>query len=113
MSTPHKHAEVIKAWADGATIQYQNLKVMQQDQWVEYGGNRPQWHEEKEWNYRIKPPREFPTTSLSDKVLYDITNMVWQKATPGEVPLTIAYRAHRAVADAAIKQYIMDTEAKK
>jgi hypothetical protein len=48
MSTPHKHAELIKAWADGATIE-----------WQASNGN---WMVDKEPNwgypnarYRIKP----------------------------------------------------------
>ena len=45
---PHKHAELIKAWADGAAIQT----------WVESAGRwedniNPMWLEEVE--YRIKP----------------------------------------------------------
>ena len=44
---PHKHAELIKAWADGAEIE------------CRIGGewnriNKPNWHEVME--YRIKPP---------------------------------------------------------
>ena len=44
---PHKHAELIKAWADGATVQ----------SWIEHTGKwednqRPLWLEEVE--YRIK-----------------------------------------------------------
>lgn len=47
MKTPHKHAELIKAWADGAEIE------------CRYGGGawcfvtRPDWDEDCE--YRIKP----------------------------------------------------------
>ena len=47
MKTPHKHAEMIKAWADGSEIQLQN--------------SIGQWMDEKypTWNlsavYRIKP----------------------------------------------------------
>lgn len=47
MGQPHKHAEVIKAWADGAEIQY---KV--RNSWVD-ADRRPAWHPEGE--YRVKP----------------------------------------------------------
>jgi hypothetical protein len=45
---PHKHAELIKAWADGAEIEF----------WNEYGGQwiaktHPSWH--CDYIYRIKP----------------------------------------------------------
>lgn len=42
---PHKHAELIKAWADGAEIQYYEI-----DKWVDCV---PEWDEDYE--YRIKP----------------------------------------------------------
>lgn len=45
----HKHAELIKAWADGAIIQ---LKLGD-DTWVDSVDNDPSWSVESE--YRIKP----------------------------------------------------------
>ena len=42
----HKHAELIKAWADGAKIQGRSSGKYQDTP-------RPQWHEN--WEYRIKP----------------------------------------------------------
>ena len=49
----HKHAELIKAWADGATIEFKCG-----DNWHEFLGYVNSWHECIE--YRIKP-REFET----------------------------------------------------
>lgn len=46
MNKPHKHCEVIKAWADGAEIQYR-----EKGGWMKC--NSPQWFEETE--YRVKP----------------------------------------------------------
>jgi hypothetical protein len=43
---PHKHAELIKAWADGAEIQYKQIG----GEWIT---EEPLWCEEYE--YRIKP----------------------------------------------------------
>jgi len=48
MKTPHKHAELIKAWADGATIEVQ---VFEDSNW--HFANNPQWSPVQ--NYRIKP----------------------------------------------------------
>lgn len=45
---PHKHAEIIKAWADGAEIQYFNGV-----QWYNCHNNKPDWDSRIE--YRIKP----------------------------------------------------------
>ena len=47
MSTPHKHAELIKAWADGALIEFH----IGENEWDLVG--RPSWLVEHE--YRIKP----------------------------------------------------------
>lgn len=47
MKTPHKHAELIKAWADGAEIQQQ----MTDGSWIDK--ETPTWW--RECFYRIKP----------------------------------------------------------
>jgi len=49
MPTPHKHAEFIKAWADGAEIQIKTLA----GRWVTIGHVAPSWEVKHE--YRIKP----------------------------------------------------------
>jgi len=48
MGTPHKHAELIKAWADGAEIE---INITGTDMWV-YRED-PAWLPESE--YRVKP----------------------------------------------------------
>lgn len=50
--TPHKHAELIKAWADGAEIEYfsENTK-----KW--YFDSRPGW--DRAIQYRIKPKKKW------------------------------------------------------
>ena len=46
---PHKHAELIKAWADGAEIQFKSGGI-----WHDYSeGDSPIWYPDNE--YRIKP----------------------------------------------------------
>ena len=48
----HKHAELIKAWADGAEIQvFDNIF----NSWFDVIDNKPSWDFEHE--YRIKPER--------------------------------------------------------
>lgn len=46
---PHKHAELIKAWADGAEIQLRHTGGV----WQDCTYNAPKWKEAVE--YRIKP----------------------------------------------------------
>jgi len=45
---PHKHAELIKAWADGAEIEY----LTERKEWVEKHKYFPWWETSE---YRIKP----------------------------------------------------------
>lgn len=49
MTTRHKHADVIIAWANGAEIEYRNLPGAT---WMSVG--TPGWYENCE--YRVKPP---------------------------------------------------------
>lgn len=49
MNTPHKHAALIHAWADGADIEYKDSLGC----WRRCASPAPSWHEDCE--YRIKP----------------------------------------------------------
>lgn len=54
MSKPHKHAELIKAWADGAIIQcYDEFHGVWKDRGGPGGNVQPRWIESLD--YRIKP----------------------------------------------------------
>jgi hypothetical protein len=48
---PHKHAELIKAWADGAEIEYRMIGT---EKWVQL--DIPSWFADEE--YRIKPEQK-------------------------------------------------------
>ncbi len=50
MATPHKHADVIKAWADGAVIEVQTPR--HHGAWVQMRTDHPEWLTENE--YRVK-----------------------------------------------------------
>jgi hypothetical protein len=50
MNKPHKHAELIKAWADGAEIEYYSVA---DDEWKPTPTTTPSWSENSV--YRIKP----------------------------------------------------------
>jgi hypothetical protein len=49
MNKPHKHAELIKAWADGAEIEFQDSEGV-------WGVGIPKWNPDSV--YRIKPERK-------------------------------------------------------
>lgn len=50
--TPHPHAELIKAWADGARIQIYNKGL---GKWFDCNDNQPEWRNVAQ--YRIKPEK--------------------------------------------------------
>jgi len=59
MKKQHKHAELIKAWADGAEIQVMPKTIA--NVWID--ASTPTW--EESYDYRIKP---------NDKILYMVTD---------------------------------------
>lgn len=61
MNKPHKHAELIKAWADGVEIEYFN------DGW--HFRECPAWDEDTV--YRIKPQPAVPEISLTSSEIVD------------------------------------------
>lgn len=72
MKTPHKHAELIKAWADGKQIQF---KVLGSDgDWLDsIGPENPSWSDLLE--YRIKPEApKWPVTRMDGFELAQIWN---------------------------------------
>lgn len=75
MAKPHKHAEFIKAWADGAEIQFWD------GSWYDVGTN-PSWCVDRK--YRIKPE---PT----DLEIYGVeVGDIW-KILPADTVITIRY----------------------
>lgn len=58
-TTPHKHAEIIKAWAEGHQIQWQDCKQLWHDV------KKPDW--DVHTNYRVKPAepeKSYPVTQM-------------------------------------------------
>jgi hypothetical protein len=49
---PHPHAATIKAWADGATIQFYDERT-REHRWVDCINNQPSWN--FDMRYRVKP----------------------------------------------------------
>lgn len=83
------HADLIIAWAEGAKIEFKSS-----DEWRE--ADSPVW--DKDTEYRIA--REFPVTSCTPERLQGVFNSYKGGLLPSYV----------AVANEAIKQYILDTE---
>lgn len=81
----HKHADLIIAWANGDQIQ-----LNQNGTWVDCD---PAWLKDNE--YRIKPERVWPVSTMTDGQLLEL----WKKDS-----------SLRTVANAAIKRYIEDNE---
>lgn len=79
--TPLKHAKLIKAWADGATVQ----KLNRDGSWIDVHPNWP-WYDD--WTYRLKPRADamylFRLIEHSGGVMY----------TPHSLPATDVSRAN-------------------
>jgi len=58
---PHKHADVIKAWADGAIVQYRSDSYPDWDISL-----NPRWS--KELEYRVKPENRFAIIRLEGEI---------------------------------------------
>ena len=55
-SQPHVHADLIKAWADGATIQFWSDTRARsgKDGWMDCHNNQTSWRQD---SYRVKPTK--------------------------------------------------------
>ena len=70
MTTPHKHAQLIKAWADGATIQLKDGI----NSWLTLDGpggdEQPSW--EESFEYRIKQDNVHLYPSIHANIMREI-----------------------------------------
>jgi len=98
---PHKHAELIKAWADGAEIQYWNGSI---EQWKDGDREEMSWYED--YQYRIKPePEPEPEPVKKTMYLYFVGTNEQKFWISDEPPETYVYRT--------ISQYIGSIEVTK
>lgn len=58
MNKPHKHAEIIKAWADGAEVEFRAHFV---ERWQD--ASYPTWH--SHYEYRVKVKEEVLITRVT------------------------------------------------
>ena len=80
---PHKHAELIKAWADGAEIQIFNPDT------VEWEGLQctPVWNDQMK--YRIKPSTH-PVKELTNDAMRAVINEIVDGVTVAEMVTFLA-----------------------
>lgn len=55
MSKPHKHAEVIKAWADGKIVQERIMRHGEWQGWKDVVSHAPTFWTDSCYEFRIKP----------------------------------------------------------
>ncbi len=100
---PHKHAELIKAWADGMQIQKEHIDYDADEN--DFGNtywsddNNPSWDEAA--NFRIKPTepeKVYPVTNYTGKELWEL----YMDHTGTE------YKSFSKVANASIRRAIDD-----
>lgn len=90
IAKPHKHAEVIKAWADGATIQFREID----GGWYDLTAQYPRWDHPE---YRVKPKRSYPETQMRSEQFDEVLR--WLGYNVSIVPAV-------AIANAAIRHAI-------
>ena len=62
---PHKHAELIKAWADGAEVEYRlNDGAKGWSEWKTLAHDKP-FLSDSWWEYRIKPQEVIKTYNVT------------------------------------------------
>lgn len=64
MKTPHKHAALIKQWADGAEIEYYHERTKT---WITLKETSPYW--DVNVQYRVKPQKKTP-----GQIMFEIWN---------------------------------------
>lgn len=94
---PHKHAELIRAWADGATIQCKEhqAKVPWED------CPCPWWSDEYDWRVKpAEPEKSYPRCKMTWQELHD----AWQpKSAPDEEGYTWNSDVAENIANAALR----------
>lgn len=95
-----KHCEMIKAWAEGATIQY---SANNGNSWTTCTGRVPAW--EDSFQYRVKPI-EYPKSTLN---YVDLCAIVSQAATESSNE-GVSTRIARAAANEAVQHFITSGE---
>jgi hypothetical protein len=84
---PHKHAELIKAWADGAEIEQRNLSIEDAAEWHEFDTFWGDETSDLKWEYRIKPEPKpnvvkafmLVSDALDSLCFYDVTGFPREK----------------------------------
>jgi len=61
---PHKHAELIKAWADGAEIEYKSKFF---GGWFLFDGEKDGWVEDYEYRIKPEPKPDYYTKHIAYK----------------------------------------------
>lgn len=56
MNKPHKHAELIKAWADGAKIEFFETVC---HAWLDCTSNQPKWDEFTAYRIKLEPKPDY------------------------------------------------------
>lgn len=75
---PHKHAAIIKQWADGKKIQVMNPATLAYQTWVDT--DRPQWH--TNYEYRVKPEVKPDRVGYMNIVMSTLGNKPHEKVSP-------------------------------
>ena|SRR3990172_4062215 len=107
-NVPHKHAEVIKSWADGKEIEQRDPRYTltsnppQKDPWRPFSGT---WHEVMEYRVKPEPPvKEYQKSSMTHAELIDACGTIgYDKQAE---PNSLMAQGYERIANAAIRHAI-------
>lgn len=109
MNQPHKHAKLIKEWADGAEIQYRSNGI-ETDIWKDCWGS-PSWSDVFEWRVKPQPhpKQEFIDAVNQGKQIQYISKITgqWNDYIPATNPvehLSTSYEWHIKPEDIVIEE---------
>lgn len=98
MNKPHKHAEIIKAWADGHQIEYRyrymstigNHTVW--SNWTKLSSIYPNFITDDDWEFRIAPPKKTPGQVYYETVHGEEWSPLYQDVEKGAQAVIDAYK---------------------
>ena len=84
---PHKHAELIKAWADGAEIEQRHLDCFE-NTWSDWYYFTNTWKEKDSVEYRIKPKPKPDVVKMSAVYLNQFGDYILKSNSKENLKLT-------------------------
>jgi len=113
MNKPHKYQKEIIAWVNGEKVQYRRILAPTYfPQWEDMDETR--FYFEPDLEFRIKPPREYPKTSLTGQELINMfSTAIALSGDKSRGPNVFSDIACFNFANEVIRRFVDDQEGKE